>query len=124
MVKKKEPETTPRWKCPDCSAWIRDDVEVHKCEPEKAEEKPVWNGHQCSKCGGWVWPGTVHYCYYTTGGYTCSYCGAWVSYQGTHYCNGRWPNITVRYTNNANTGNVTWINPPKDDDDGDAKAAV
>lgn len=92
-----------RWKCPDCSGWVRDDIEVHKCEVTPPSNILPW--------GGW----------------TCALCGSFISWNNYHSC---WTYTTppppVYYyttTTSNNTGiNTTYTTTPTEDDDGSVGA--
>lgn len=62
-IEASDPEPTPRWKCPDCSVWVRDDVKEHKCASASTSPNP-WTitGWTCSRCGGWVTSNNYHMC--------------------------------------------------------------
>jgi hypothetical protein len=107
--------TTERWKCPDCKGWVRDDVEVHKCEAEAIAPSPfapspyTYTGHACLRCGMWVTTGNYHACWTYTGN----------------------PPNTPYIVYTTSTGNTTanlkiiaTNTPIQDDDDGSAGVAV
>lgn len=54
-----------RWKCPDCSGWVRDDIEVHKCEVAAITLPNAfqWTGWTCTRCGMFVSSNTFHSCW-------------------------------------------------------------
>jgi hypothetical protein len=60
-----------RWKCPDCKAWVHDDVPVHRCDDGEA-------GVGATLPSPPVLPYVPYYFTPSPGMFWCGFCNCWI----------------------------------------------